>query len=201
MYSAGSLECLKNARKLLNDAILLTRKKSFGTAQSLGVTAFEEIGKAIILELANLNYVEKDVVEKAMKAHIPKKVIVQAIEKGLVLRDNIARKAEIAIITEEEVNRLMKILKHDVKSLEDRRQKGFYVQVNINDGRIENSPLAVNETEVEEFIKEVVSSFDIALLLISTFRVFRNQADEDIINNLKIWRDDTGKPYISYDSS
>ncbi len=136
-----------------------------------------------------------------MKAHIPKKVIVQAIEKGLVLRDNIARKAEIAIITEEEVNRLMKILKHDVKSLEDRRQKGFYVQVNINDGRIENSPLAVNETEVEEFIKEVVSSFDIALLLISTFRVFRNQADEDIINNLKIWRDDTGKPYISYDSS
>jgi AbiV family abortive infection protein len=195
MYSAGSLECLKNAKKLLNDATLLIRRKSFGTAQSIGVTALEEIGKAIIL-----NYVEKNVVEKAMKDHVPKKVIVQAIEKGLVLRDNIARKAEKATITEEGVNQLMKMLKHDVSSLEGKRQKGFYVQVNINDGRIENSPLSINGTGVNEFINEVFSFFDIALLLISTFRAFRNQADEDIINNLKILRDNVGKPYISYDS-
>jgi AbiV family abortive infection protein len=199
MYSAGSLECLKNARKLLNDSLLLIRRRSFGTAQSLGVTALEEIGKAIILELANLNYVEKDVVEKAMKDHIPKKVIVQAIEKGFVLRDNIARKAETATVTKDEVNRLKKMLKDDVDSLENKRQKGFYVQVNIHDGKID-SPLVIGETEVKEFIKEVISSFDIALLLISTFRTFRNQADEDVINNLKIWRDDVGKPYISYDS-
>jgi AbiV family abortive infection protein len=72
MYTQGSKECLANAEHLLKDATLLLQNKSFGATQSLMVTAIEEVGKAIILELANLNYVGEAVVEQAMRDHLPK---------------------------------------------------------------------------------------------------------------------------------
>ena len=82
MYSLGSEECLKNAERLLNDAQILLDKGSLGSAQTLSVTAYEEISKSIILEFANLNFAEKKVVEESMKNHDLKKALMLAIEKG-----------------------------------------------------------------------------------------------------------------------
>jgi len=73
LYTKGSQECLQNADRLLNDAKTLLSRGSFGTAQSLGVTAMEEVGKAIILGLSDLDLVGKEIVEDAMKKHLIRK--------------------------------------------------------------------------------------------------------------------------------
>ena len=72
MYAQGSIECLKNSKRLFRAARVSLQENSFGVAQSLIVTAIEEAGKAIILELANLNYFDKEVVESSMRNHRPK---------------------------------------------------------------------------------------------------------------------------------
>ena len=75
MYTQGSLECLTNSQNLFKDATILLQSASFGVAQSIIVTAIEEAAKAIILELANVNYVGKGVVEQAMGDHRPIKAV------------------------------------------------------------------------------------------------------------------------------
>lgn len=201
MYSLGSQECLKNAEKLLDDAKILMDRKSFGTAQSLSVTALEEVGKAIILELADLNYVGKDVVERSMKDHIPKKLIMQAIEKGLVLRDEIVRVVGKARIDKEEVNNLLKLLKRDVDSLESKRQNGLYVQINVTDGSIEKSPTTISANNVHVFVERVAYSVRLGKILCGLFREFKQRRDQVTINNLRILRDKLDETTISYDEA
>ena len=98
----------------------------------------EEVGKAIILELADLNYIGKDVVERSMKDHIPKKLIMQAIEKGLVLRDEIVRAVGKARIDKEEVNNLLKLLKGDVDSLKAKDKTDCMYKLMLPTGALKN---------------------------------------------------------------
>ena len=161
----------------------------------------EEVGKAIILELADLNYIGKDVVERSMKDHIPKKLIMQAIEKGLVLRDEIVRAVGKARIDKEEVNNLLKLLKGDVDSLESKRQNGLYVQINVTDGSIEKSPTTISATNVQVFVERVAYSVRLGKILCGLFREFKQRGDQVTINNLRISRDKLDKTTISYDEA
>ena len=79
MYSNCSDECLRNAERLLNDSKILLERKKYASAQSLSITALEEVGKAIILELVDLNYYDKNLAKKSVYNHKPKKVIMKAI--------------------------------------------------------------------------------------------------------------------------
>ena len=185
----------------MDDAKALLNKGSAGTAQTLSVTALEEVGKAIILELTNLNYIGKDVAERSMKDHIPKKVIVQAIEKGLVLRDEIVRETGEARIGRKEVDSLLKKLKTDVDSLESRRQDGLYVQINVTDGSIEKSPMTINETDVKEFIEIVAYFVGLGKILCGLFREFKQRGHFVTINNLRVLHDKPDETTISYDEA
>lgn len=110
MYDQGSQECLNNAGRLFEDATILLQNKSFGTAQSLTVTALEEAAKAMILELANLNYVGKKVVKQSMYRHRPKKLILLALEKGLLFIGQIDRRRTRPLIDKGIMNKF--IYKH-----------------------------------------------------------------------------------------
>ena len=153
MFSKGSQECLYNAKSLINDAKILMSTNSFGTAQSLSVTAFEEVGKATILQLANLNYVEKSVVEMAMRKHLPKKVILIGIEQSrLLLGEKLANQASEYILDEATLKKLQKNMRKDIRDLEKKRQNGFYVDVDPEDGTIRNIPTRINPRDVQSLI-------------------------------------------------
>jgi AbiV family abortive infection protein len=117
MYTQSSKECLLNAEQQIEDAKSLIEKGSFGIAQSLGVTAFEEIGKAVILELANLGFVSRRVIKMAMHDHRPKRVMLIGIEQSkLLLGENLASQASQYILDK---NRLEKVMG------ETRKDMGF----------------------------------------------------------------------------
>ena len=118
MYSQGSIECLKNSKSLFRVARMSLQQKYFGIAQSLTVTAIEEAGKAIILELANLNYFEKEVVKNSMYDHRPKKLLFLAIEKGLLFVEQLDRRQHESVIDRSLIQELENTLKHSLNDLE-----------------------------------------------------------------------------------
>ncbi|MCP8322129.1 MAG: AbiV family abortive infection protein [archaeon] len=65
----GSILCLKNAKSLLEDAELLIKKKSYGHAKFLIISAIEETNKAFLLASPITNYQEirKDIREHGKK--------------------------------------------------------------------------------------------------------------------------------------
>lgn len=175
MYTKGSEECLHNAELLINDAKTLMDNGSFGTAQSLSVTAFEEIGKAVILELANLNYVGKDIVHRAMYKHPPKKVILVGIEQSkLLLGENLASQASEYIIDKTRLKKLEKQMK-DINHLENERQNGFYVRVDPKDGSIRNSPRRVSAENAQSLINKADVFLNLGKTLCEFFRNIRKR--------------------------
>lgn len=171
MYTKGSEECLNNAERLLADAKALMEKGSFGAAQSLSVTCLEEVGKAIILELANLNIVGKDVVDLAMRTHFPKKVILVGIEKStLILGENLVREAGDYIINKTRLENFKKQMNADLQDLEKRRTNGFYVQVNPEDGSISHSPNRVDQLDARSLIGKADVFLKLGRALCEVFR-------------------------------
>jgi AbiV family abortive infection protein len=196
MYAQGSQECLKNAERLFGDATILLRNKSFGAAQSLIVTALEEAGKAIILELANLNYVGKEAVEQSMRDHRPKKLVLLAMEKGLLFVDRIDRRNGSCKIDKSVMQKLENALKAGLKNLENKRQNGFYVQVDVNNGVIVDSPNNIEGFEVEELAKKAKSFLKLSNLLCEFFRDYRVHPNR---NNLRIFQENLENFNLSYD--
>jgi len=71
MFAESCKKGLNNTESLLSDAKKLMNVQSFGVAQSLSVIAYEEVGKAVILGLADLDRVPKSVAALAMEKHPP----------------------------------------------------------------------------------------------------------------------------------
>lgn len=199
MYAQGSQESLRNAEHLFEDAMTLSRNKSFGSAQTLIVTAIEEAAKAIILELTNLNYFGKEVAEQSMRVHPPKKLVLFAMEKGLLFVDQIDRRDGRSVIDNTRIEELEKRFKVDLRDMENRRQNGFYVKVDINNGAILNSPNNVKKSETGEFAKRAESFLKLCKTLCGIFREYRVVDRNTFRNNLRIFQEDMQNIYASYD--
>jgi AbiV family abortive infection protein len=191
MYSKGSEECLNNAKKLLDASRILLNSKNFGTAQSLSIIALEEVGKAIILELANLNYVDGEVVKKAMREHITKQTLVSLIEKGMIYHEFYVRKAGDYAIDKGKLDELKKLMQSETKLLDRKRKDGLYVQVNSDDGSIDTSPSNTNEPDAQNIVGYTDSFSKLGKVLCELFRELK-MGTVDFANNLKISKDFQG---------
>jgi AbiV family abortive infection protein len=190
MYSKGSAECLSNAEKLLDDARILLNKSSFGSAQSLGITALEEVGKAIILELANLNYVDREVVKKAMREHLTKQTLVKIIEKGIEFDEFFVRATGNYAIDKCKLYELKKQMKLDTAFLEGKRKDGLYVDVNV-DGSIDKSPSKIKKLDAQNIVEYADSFLRLGKVLCELFRDLKT-GNVDYVNNLGIFKDFQG---------
>jgi hypothetical protein len=151
------------------------------------------VGKAIILELADLNYVDKEIFERSMKEHLPKKVIIQTIEKGLLLPDKIDRRGGACRINKDELFSLTEKLRKDVRSLETKRQDGLYVQIRIEDGTVEKSPLNLNKNDVEQFMEVVAKSIEFGKRLCEFFNDYKSPDSKiNVRNNLWMFSNKSG---------
>jgi len=181
---------------LFEDATILLKNGSFGAAQSLIVTAMEEAGKAIILELADLNYIGKEVVEQSMHEHTPKKVALLAMERGLLFVDNIDRRKGSCELQRAEMKKLQSDLRVDLENLENRRLNGFYVQVDANNGVPLSCPNRIQQRETEDFVAKAKLFLNLTEYLCKLFTEFRIHPER---NNLRVFRDDLRNLYVSYD--
>jgi len=196
MYVQGSQECLKNAEHLFEDATTLLRNGSFGSAQSLAVHAIEEAAKAIILELANLDYIEKEVVEQSMWAHPPKKLVLLAMEKGLLFAGNIDRRYDKkCVIDKGRMQELERALKAGLKDMENKRQNGFYVKVDVSNGAIVNSPNNLKESEIEGFARKAESFLKLCKHLCRLFRYYSIVDEGKVRSNLRIFQENLENVY------
>ena len=187
-YSIGSAECLNNAERLLDDARMLLNKRSFGSAQSLGITALEEVGKAIILELANLNYVDEKVVEKSMTCHLTKTTFIKIIEKSIKFHELYVRKAGDYAIDKSKLYEFEKEIKSDTRRLEVMRQDGLYVQVNVVNGSVDKSPIKINKRYASNVVEYANSFLKLGKALCELFRRLKC-GEVDYVNNIEISKD------------
>ena len=175
MYSEGSEECLLNAENLIKDANILIEARGFGSAQSLCVIAIEEIGKAIILELANLRHVDQDFVGMAMRDHRPKKVVLLGIEQSrLLLGDDLAKEADQYIIDQNKLKELAREMQVEILGLEKKRQEGFYAQVDPKDGGITSSPRSISKENASLLAKKAEIYLKVGRVLCELFSNIRN---------------------------
>lgn len=171
MYSVGSQECLRNAELLLEDAKTLMRIMRLGTAQSLVVTSMEEVGKALVLELANLNYLGKDIVDIAMHEHAPKHVVLVGIEQSrILLGESLIQRSNEFVIDKARFKSIQEQVKPEIQDVEKLRQNGLYVDVNSDDGRIKNSPANVQAENVQALLNRAEIFLILGKILCKTFR-------------------------------
>lgn len=162
MYSKGSEACLHNSKKLLQSARLLFDASSYGFAQSLAVSSIEEAGKAVILGLADLGLVRKEVVKLAMKggiAHSLKKIVAVGIRHyGFLLNKELVGEGQGLTAGEKG---LVKNLLKDIRvvDLEARRQNGLYVNIDYQDGGITNDPVGLKSRDVDQVIGKAETYF------------------------------------------
>jgi AbiV family abortive infection protein len=202
LYTNASEECLTNAKQLFDAAKFLLGKGSLGVAQSLCVTALEETAKAIILEFANLNYVGKRVLRLAMRKHPPKKVVIEAFEKGILFVGDLDRRLGKCEVTLGKINELQETLREETRLLEDKRVKGLYVQVRVKDGSVTSSPFSVNPLEVLDFVEKVSNLISSGKSICQFLRDYRENSPEECTrNNLVRFRDDFGNFSIGYDEA
>ena len=199
MYAQGSQECIRNAEHLFEDATALLEKKSFGSAQSLIVTAIEEAAKAIILELADLKYIGEEVVKQSMSDHRPKKLVFLAIEKGLLFVEQIDRRCGSYEVDRSLMQKLQNMLEAPLEDLEKKRQRGFYVQVDVNSGAIVNSPSDIKKFEIEEFAQKAELFLKVCKALCEIFREYRVVDKYSIRNNLRIFQENLEGFTAKYD--
>ncbi len=166
MYIKGSIECIENSKRLLQNAELLHEHESYGVAQSLAILALEEAGKAVILDLASLGFVTKKVVRHSMYNHTIKKIITLGINNAnfLIGKELInARALDIKDI------KLLE-LTGELKELEKKRQNGLYVEVNSENGDIISTPLNINSKKALFIIEQVKVYQKICETLCQIFR-------------------------------
>lgn len=181
MFTDGSKECLRNAVELLENAQLLFDKSSFGVAQSFAIVAMEEAGKAVILELANLGLVTKEVVELAMKKHSLKKIVIVGIQQSKLLlgKELVDQAKEYVIKDKKSLEELEKEIQ--VNDLERKRQNGFYVDINSENGTVKNTPADVNQTDALLMIKQVEIYLKVCTALCEIFRDWQKHPPESIV--------------------
>jgi AbiV family abortive infection protein len=171
MYSAGSQECLRNAELLLEDAKTLMRIMRLGTAQSLSVTSMEEVGKALILELADLKYLGKDVVDIAMYKHPPKHVVLVGIEQSrILLGESLVQRANEFVIDKARFQSIQVQMEPEIHAMLELRKNGLYVDVDPDDGRIKNSPANVQAENVQALLNRAEIFLTLGKILCRTFR-------------------------------
>lgn len=171
MFEKSYEECLKNAESLLDDAETLMDTQSYGPAQGLSVIAFEEIGKAVILALADLKRIAPTIVLSAMKRHSPKKIILVGIEQSkLLLGQELAGEAHELILSEADLKKFEKEMNQEVTELEECRQKGFYVDVNVADGGVKNSPRNIDRESTLSIISRTHVLLKVGKVLCELFK-------------------------------
>lgn len=170
MFTNGSKECLRNAMGLLENAQLLFDKSSFGVAQSLAIVAMEEAGKAVILELANLGLVTKEVVKLAMRKHSLKKIVIVGIQQSKLLlgKELVDQAKEYIIKDKKSLEKLEKEIR--VNDLERKRKKGFYVDINPENGTVKNTPAGVSKIDALLMIKQIEIYLEVCTHLCEIFR-------------------------------
>jgi AbiV family abortive infection protein len=142
-----------------------------GTAQSLGVTSMEEVGKALVLELADLNYFGKDVVDIAMHEHAPKHVVLVGIEQSrILLGESLIQRANEFVIDKARFKSIQEQVKPEIQDVERLRQNGLYVDVDSDDGRIKNSPADVQAENVQALLNRAEIFLTLGKILCRTFR-------------------------------
>jgi len=185
VFTNGSKECLRNAKRLLEYAQLLFDKSGFGPAQSIAILAMESAGKAVTLELANLGVVTKEVVELAMTKHSLKKIVIVGMNKILLGKELINQAKEYIIKDEKSLKKLEKVIR--VRDLEEKRQNGFYVQVDSQDGAVRNTPASVSQTDALLMIKQVEIYLELCTHLCEIFRDWhKNPLSTGIIMKVRI---------------
>lgn len=184
MQESSSKECLNNAERLLKDANLLFENGSNGSAVSLSITALEEIGKAIILELTSLNYIDREIASRAMRQHYPKKIVLKAIQLGIILHDQINRDRGDYSINLEKLQELHNILKSEINTWEERRTLGLYVQVNVENDSIVSSPTEIANHEAKKTVNEAEDLLMMGKVLCKILPEF--QRGKSIVNNMRI---------------
>jgi len=162
------------------------------------VTAAEEAGKAILLELANVNYVDKEMVKQSMHDHRPKKLVLLAMEKGLLFANRIDRRNDSCELNEDTLKRLENMLIIGLEDLEDKRQNGFYVQVDASNGAITRTPKSIKRSDIDEFAKKTGLFLKLCSYLCQFFEDYRNHPAR---NNLRVLQYNLDNLNMSYDEA
>jgi len=151
-YLAGSKASLENARDLLNGALILFDRSNFGLAQSIAVVSIEEAGKAVVLGLASLGKVTKHIIERTMKEHRLKKILLLGISHHeFLFRKELIGPGGKEIIDHEALKGIENLQTRD---LERKRLNGFYVDVDWNSGVVTNTPRRIDPEQVKGTIRQ-----------------------------------------------
>jgi AbiV family abortive infection protein len=189
MYRNCSDECLKNAKSLLEDAKILLKRKRYGSAQSLSITAMEEVGKAIILEFVDLGIIEKEKAKNMITNHPPKRKIMLGMEKGKLLPDQSKRRSGDYLDKDNFEGKLKLIGEQLQKEMDDfnKRRNILFVEVNIDKGEVKSSPKDCNETDSMTVFRKSTDYLTFGEILCKRLR--NNQECEGYTNNFGITQD------------
>ncbi|HLN44390.1 MAG TPA: AbiV family abortive infection protein [Candidatus Sulfotelmatobacter sp.] len=191
-------ECIQNAESLLETAEILLEKRKYGIAQSLSITAVEEVAKAIILELVQYGKFDKDYAEKVLcSRHEVKQGLLKAIENGLILIDDINRNTNYKI-DKTQMETLTNKLKSQLSSWKRIRLNGLYVDVDVKKQGILSSPRSFN---FEDTLNLIVETKDIINFVKGVSELLRESFGNSgtTINNIQQFL--FGKWTLSYDEA
>jgi AbiV family abortive infection protein len=196
MYRKCSDECLENANSLLEAAKTLLKRKKYAIAQSLSITALEEVGKSIILELVELGVFDSGIADKAINKHKHKRAIMLGFKKGLVIPDlsNPDKKNEyfIGYVDQSRLKLIGEKILNELDLLDEKRENGLYVEVDFDSGKIKSSPKDCVESEALIALKDSSDFLTLGKILIKKFRSITKEANEEgtTVNNFSISQED-----------
>ena len=180
MYLTGSIECIENSKNIMQNAELLYEHESYGVAQSLAILALEEVGKAVILDLANLGCISKEVVKYSMQSHAVKKIITIGIhEDDLLLGKELLNRNKQYLLDKKQIKLLGK--KDVFKKLEKKRQIGLYVNVDSEKGDIISTPSNINSKDAKFIINKIKIYLEICETLCEIFRDFNKRPRTSLV--------------------
>jgi AbiV family abortive infection protein len=188
MYRKCSNECFENAKSLLESAEALLKKKKYAIAQSLSITALEEVGKSIILELVELSLFDKSIANKVICIHKRKTAIMLGLKNGLVIPDQ--KNADfIGYVDQGRLKLIGEKTLTELDLLHEKREKGLYVDVDVDTGKIKSSPKDCSKSEALITIK---NSNDFRIFGKTLVKKLRNISKEEgtTINNFRISQED-----------
>jgi len=173
----GSILCLKNAKSLLEDAELLIKKKSYGHAKFLIISAIEETNKAFLLASPITNYQE---IRKDIREH-KKKIFPFVLSQFSKSNDKYLADLATKILRKEPLtrNELISSIRDSSKSIQateetiKSRMRGLYVDY---ESERWISPFDISKKDVSELFKLAKEYFEYFYKL--CYAIFSAQQDQ-----------------------
>jgi AbiV family abortive infection protein len=177
---------------------MLLKKRKYGIAQSLSITAIEEAGKAIILELIQYGKFGKNYAKEVLnKKHEVKRGLLKAIENGMILIDDINENTNYKI-DKTQMNALIAKLETQLSPWEKIRQNGLYVRVDVKKCKVLSSP---RNFSLEDTVDLIFKTKDIIAFVQGVSQLLRESYGNSgtTINNIRQFF--SGKWTLAYDEA